>query len=202
MVDRTKRQGRKNRKTSESNVEVFIDLEGRANYTVDTGSKMLDHLLDQISRHSGFDLTIKSESSNDPDGHHVAEDTAIVLGRALDEALGEREGIKRMGHAIVPLDEALALVAVDLSGRGYSVFDMAFNTPLIGDFRTELVSHVLESFAREGRFNLHVRVLTGANDHHIAEAIFKALAKALDSAVSLDDRFFGQSPSTKGTLTE
>ena len=182
-------------------MSVTLDLDGSAHYDVQTGSKMLDHLLDQLGRHSGFDLTVRSEARKDPDGHHVAEDTAIVLGRAFDQALGDRSGIRRMGHAIVPLDEALSMVAVDLGGRGYSVLDLPFNTPIIGDLRAELVGHVLESFAREGRLNLHVRILAGRNDHHIAEATFKALAKALDWASRPDDRFAGQTPSTKGTLT-
>lgn len=190
------------RETGETRVSVTLDLDGRGQYDVQTGLKMLDHLLDQLSRHSGFDLSIHTETLNDPDGHHTAEDTAIVLGRALDQALGDRIGIRRMGHAVVPLDEALSMVAVDLGGRGYSVLDLPFHTPIIGDLRSELVGHVLESLAREARINLHVRVLAGRNDHHIAEATFKALAKALDWASRPDDRFAGQSPSTKGTLTD
>ncbi|MFL2640478.1 MAG: imidazoleglycerol-phosphate dehydratase HisB [Dehalococcoidia bacterium] len=196
------RKAEQNRETSESQVKVSINLDGAANYSVSTGSKMLDHLLDQLGRHGGFDLNIVSKSSNDPDGHHVAEDTGIVLGRAFSEALGDRKGIKRMGNAIVPLDEALSMVAVDLGGRGYSVFDMDFSTSIIGDLRSELVTHVLESFAREAKINLHVRILTGSNDHHIAEATFKALAKSLNFAVQIDPRFNDITPSTKGTLTD
>ena len=189
------------RDTSESQVSVYINLDGSADYSVNTGSKMLDHLLDQLGRHGGFDLKILSQSTNDPDGHHVAEDTGIVLGRAFSEALGDRKGIRRMGNAIVPLDEALSMVAVDLGGRGYSVFDMEFSTPIVGDLRSELVVHVLESFAREAKINLHVRILSGSNDHHIAESTFKALAKSLDFAVQIDPRFNDITPSTKGTLT-
>lgn len=202
MLSDPNRIAEQNRDTSESQVKVYINLDGSANYSVNTGSKMLDHLLDQIGRHGGFDLNIVSHSTNDPDGHHVAEDTGIVLGRAFSEALGDRKGIRRMGNAIVPLDEALSMVAVDLGGRGYSVFDMNFSTSIIGDLRSELVTHVLESFAREAKINLHVRILTGSNDHHIAEATFKALAKSLDFAVKIDPRFDQIAPSTKGTLTE
>ncbi|MDA1096623.1 MAG: imidazoleglycerol-phosphate dehydratase, partial [Chloroflexi bacterium] len=165
------------RETGETSVTMTIDLDGRGVHDVETGSSMLDHLLDQLSRHSGFDLTVRAEVRKDPDGHHLAEDVAIVLGRTLDQALGARTGIRRMGHSIVPLDESLALVAVDLGGRGYAMLDLPFSTPAIGDLRSELVSHVLETLAREGRLNLHVRVLAGSNDHHIAESVFKALAK-------------------------
>ena len=161
-------------------------------YQVRTGITMLDHLYDQLSRHSGFDLRLEAEARNDPDGHHTAEDASIVLGRALDQALGDRTGIRRMGHAVVPLDEALALVAVDLGGRGYSALDLPFRTPIMGDLRSELVSHVLETLAREARMNLHVRVMAGDNDHHMAEAVFKALAKALDWAAQRDPRFAGR----------
>ena len=195
------RQATVRRETRETVIEVALNLDGAATYDVSTGSLMLNHLIDQLARHSGFDLTVRAEGLNDPDGHHTAEDTGIVIGRALGEALGDRTGIRRMGHAIVPLDDALITVAVDLSGRGYAVIPLTFSTPMMGDLRTELVSHVLESIAREARINLHVVQNAGANDHHIAEATFKALAKALDSATRQDERFTGVAPSTKGTLT-
>ena len=195
------RQATVRRETRESVIEVTLNLDGAATYDVSTGSLMLNHLIDQLGRHSGFDLTVRAEGLKDPDGHHTAEDTGIVIGRALGEALGDRTGIRRMGHAIVPLDDALITVAVDLSGRGYAVIPLTFSTPMMGDLRTELVSHVLESIAREARINLHVVQNAGANDHHIAEATFKALAKALDSATRRDERFTGVAPSTKGTLT-
>ena len=195
------RQATVRRETRESRIEVSLNLDGEARYDVSTGSLMLNHLIDQLGRHSGFNLTVRAEGLNDPDGHHTAEDTGIVIGRALGEALGDRTGIRRMGHAIVPLDDALITVAVDLSGRGYAVIPLTFATPMMGDLRTELVSHVLESIAREARINLHVVQNAGANDHHIAEATFKALAKALDSATRQDERFTGVAPSTKGTLT-
>ncbi len=189
------------RETGETQVSVYLNVDGRGDYQVRTGIKMLDHLFDQLSRHSGFDLKLDAEVRNDPDGHHTTEDASIVLGRALDQALGDRTGIRRMGHAIVPLDEALALVAVDLGGRGYSALELPFKTPMIGDLRSELVSHVLETLAREARMNLHIRVMAGDNDHHMAEAAFKALAKSLDWATRRDARFAGEAPSTKGTLT-
>lgn len=189
------------RETGETRVAVTLDLDGRGRHEVSTGCKMLDHLMDQLARHSGFDLTLRAEARNDPDGHHLAEDTAIVVGRALDKALGDRTGIRRMGHAIVPLDESLAMVAVDLAGRSYSALDIHFTTAVIGDMRSEMVGHVLETLAREGRLALHVRMLAGQNDHHIAESIFKALAKSLDWATRPDERYAGEAPSTKGTLT-
>ena len=196
------RQSSIRRETGETVVEVSINLDGRAHYDVSTGLVMLDHLIDQLGRHSGFDLTVRAEGTKDPDGHHVAEDTGIVLGRALGEALGDRTGIRRMAHETVPLDDALMTAVVDLGGRGYAVIGMQFNTGMIGDLRSELVAHVLESMAREARINLHVVQHAGVNDHHIAEATFKALAKALDSATRRDERFAGVPPSTKGTLTE
>ncbi len=195
------RQATIHRETGETVIEVALNLDGQAQYSVSTGYLMLNHLIDQLGRHSGFDLTVRAEGLNDPDGHHTAEDTAIVIGRALHEALGDRTGIRRMGHAMVPLDDALVTVAVDLSGRGYAVVPLTFSTPMIGDLRAELVPHVLESIALEARINMHVVQNAGRNDHHIAEATFKALAKALDSATRLDERFVGMAPSTKGTLT-
>ena len=201
MTEQAPRQATVRRETSESVVEVTLNLDGVARYDVTTGIKMLDHLLDQLGRHSGFDLTIRAEGKDDPDGHHTSEDVGIVVGRALGEALGDRTGIRRMAHETVPLDDALTTAVVDLGGRGYAVIGLEFKTGMIGDLRTELVGHVLESIAREARINLHVVQHAGANDHHIAEATFKALAKALDSATRRDGRFTGVAPSTKGTLT-
>lgn len=190
------------RETRETIVEVSINLDGRAQHDVSTGSLMLNHLIDQLGRHSGFDLTVRAEGLNDPDGHHTAEDTGIVIGRALAKALGDRTGIRRMAHETVPLDDALMTSVVDLAGRGYAAIGLQFGTGMIGDLRSELVGHVLESMAREARINLHVVQHAGVNDHHIAEATFKALAKALDTATRRDERFAGIAPSTKGTLTD
>ena len=201
MTGQAPRQATVRRETRESVIEVKLNLDGAATYDVSTGSLMLNHLIDQLGRHSGFDLSVRAEGLNDPDGHHTAEDTGIVIGRALNEALGDRTGIRRMAHETVPLDDALTTAVVDLAGRGYAAIGLEFKTGMIGDLRTELIGHVLESIAREGRINLHVVQHAGVNDHHIAEAAFKALAKALDAATRRDDRFSGVAPSTKGTLT-
>ena len=179
-------------------VEVSLDGAGRSDIATSIG--MLDHLLEQIPRHGLFDITIKASGDIDRDPHHLIEDIGICLGRAFSEALGERRGIVRMAHAMVPLDEALALVAVDLGGRGYAALDMAFSTDRIGQLPTEMIGHLLSAFAIEGRFNLHVQVPAGTNDHHKAEAAFKALARALANAVRVDPRITGDVPSTKGTL--
>jgi len=161
----------------------------------------LDHMLHALARHARFDLNVSAKGDLHIDEHHTVEDVGIVLGRALAEALKDRRGITRMGHAIVPMDEALALVAVDLGGRGYFVFNGEFSTERIGQVGTTLIPHFFESLAHEGRLNLHARLLAGVDDHHRAEALFKALARALDMAVQIDERLAGQIPSTKGTLT-
>jgi imidazoleglycerol-phosphate dehydratase len=188
------------RETKESQVTVEVNLDGAGRSDIATSIGMLDHLLEQIPRHGLFDITLKAGGDIERDPHHLIEDIGICLGRALSEALGERRGIVRMGHAIVPLDEALALVAVDLGGRGYAVVDMAFTSDRIGQLPTEMIGHLLAAFAIEGRFNLHVQVPAGTNDHHKAEAAFKALARALGDAVRLDPRIPGEIPSTKEIL--
>lgn len=185
------------RQTSETTVTVSLALDGSGNAQIKTGIGMLDHLLDQIARHGLFDLTVAATGD---DVHHVVEDVGIVLGQAFTEALGDRRGIGRMGHAVVPMDDALALVAVDCSGRGYIVLDAFFGQLAVGDLPRELVGHFLRSFATEGRLNLHARILCGSDDHHKAEAIFKALARALDMATALDPRRGGEVPSTKGLI--
>jgi imidazoleglycerol-phosphate dehydratase len=188
------------RETKESQVAVEVNLDGAGRSDIATSIGMLDHLLEQIPRHGLFDITLKASGDIERDPHHLIEDIGICLGRALSEALGERRGIVRMGHAIVPLDEALALVAVDLGGRGYAAVDMAFTSERIGQLPTEMIGHLLVAFAIEGRFNLHVQVPAGTNDHHKAEAAFKALARALGDAVRLDPRIAGEVPSTKEVL--
>ncbi len=188
------------RETRETTIWAELDLDGRGGYQIETGNAMLDHLLAQLARHGGFGLRVTATVHQDPDGHHLAEDVALVVGRAFDQALGDRLGIRRMYDAAVPMDDALATVAVDLSGRGYAAVHLSFTTSAIGDLRSELVRHVLETLAREARMTLHVRVVAGHNDHHMAEAVFKALARALQGAVALDPRMEGQAPSTKGTL--
>jgi imidazoleglycerol-phosphate dehydratase len=188
------------RETKETQVAVEVSLDGAGRSDIATSIGMLDHLLEQIPRHGLFDITIKASGDIDRDPHHLIEDIGICLGRAFSEALGERRGIVRMAHAMVPLDEALALVAVDLGGRGYAALDMAFSTDRIGQLPTEMIGHLLSAFAIEGRFNLHVQVPAGTNDHHKAEAAFKALARALADAVRVDPRITGEVPSTKEVL--
>ena len=188
------------RETKETQVAVEVNLDGAGRSDIDTSVGMLDHLLEQIPRHGLFDITIKASGDIDRDPHHLIEDIGICLGRAFSEALGERRGIVRMAHAVVPLDEALALVALDLGGRGYAALEMAFDSDRIGQLPTDMIGHLLSAFAIEGRFNLHVQVPAGTNDHHKAEAAFKALARALADAVRLDPRIAGEVPSTKEVL--
>jgi imidazoleglycerol-phosphate dehydratase len=154
-------------------------------------------MLVALARHARFDLTVQATGDLHVDEHHTVEDVGITLGRALGEALGERRGITRMGHAMVPMDEALALVAVDIGGRGHCVFEGGFDTPRIGEMATSLVPHFFESLAMEARINLHARLLAGRDDHHRAEALFKALARALHQATRLDPTLGGDMPSTK-----
>jgi imidazoleglycerol-phosphate dehydratase len=201
LTDSTRRTATITRKTGETNIEISLNLDGTGQADISTGIGFLDHMLHALARHARFDLTVRATGDLYIDEHHTVEDVGIVLGRALAEALGDRTGITRMGHAIVPMDEALALVAVDLGGRGYFVFDGQFSTDRIGQVGTSLIPHFLESVAHEGRLNLHARLLAGVDDHHRAEALFKALARALDMAVRHDERLAGRPPSTKGTLT-
>jgi imidazoleglycerol-phosphate dehydratase len=194
------RQGSVERETKETRVSVRVDLDGIGRAQVETGIGMLDHLLDQVAQHGLIDITIKAKGDLYRDAHHTAEDVAICLGRALNDAFGDRQGIVRMADALVPLDEALALVALDLNGRGYSSLDLSWSGERIGELPTDMVGHVLATLAAEGRFTLHARILSGGNDHHKAEALFKALGRALGAASRLDPRRAGQTPSTKGKL--
>jgi imidazoleglycerol-phosphate dehydratase len=188
------------RDTKETQISLSLRLDGDGSYQVETGIGMLDHMLEQLARHGLFDIEIKASGDIERDPHHLVEDVGITLGRALDEALGDRRGIVRFGHAVVPLDESLALVAVDLGGRAYADVQAGFDREVLGGLPTENIEHLLASFATEGRFNLHVRLLSGSNDHHRLEAIFKALARALSDAVRIDDRIAGEVPSTKDVL--
>jgi imidazoleglycerol-phosphate dehydratase len=188
------------RQTRETCVEVTLNLDGSGRADIATGIGFLDHMLDSFSRHSRFDLTIKAEGDLQVDQHHTAEDVGISLGQALDQALGERRGIRRFGDAAVPLDEALAQVAIDLGGRAWATIDLPFKGQMIGGLSSEMIPHLLHSFAMDGRFALHVRLLAGENDHHRAEATFKALARALDDATRLDPRLGEGVPSTKGVI--
>ena len=194
------RRGKEERETKETTVRVEVNLDGSGQASIATGVGMLDHLLEQIARHGLIDITIAATGDLQIDPHHTAEDVAICLGRALKKALGRREGIVRFGHAVEPLDEALALVAVDLSGRGYAALDLAWTGAKVGELPTDLIGHMLWSIATESKMTLHARTLAGASDHHKAEAVFKALARALGTAVRLDARLGSDVPSTKGSL--
>ena len=194
------RMAKLSRETRETQVSVELDLDGRGKYEVSTGNGMFDHLLAQLSRHGLIDLKISAKGDVQSGWHHLVEDTAIVLGRALRQAVGEGRGITRTAHSCVPLDEALVLTVVDFSGRGYPVIDLALTDSDLAGLPGNMVNHFLEAFAREGCFNLHVRLMAGTNNHHKAEAAFKSLARALRAAVTLDERLGDEIPSTKGTL--
>jgi imidazoleglycerol-phosphate dehydratase len=194
------RVGRCTRETRETQIDAEWALDGSGRADVQSGIGYLDHMLDSLARHGLFDLRLRARGDLHVDEHHTVEDVAIALGRALAEAVGDRRGLRRMGDATVPLDEALALVAVDLSGRGLATLDIPLRTPRLGQLPTELVPHFFQSLAMEAHITLHVHVLRGENDHHKVEAAFKALAKALDWATSVDPRAAEAIPSTKGVL--
>ena len=187
------------RETKETSVNLELNLDGSGQWDVNAGISMFDHLLAQLAQHGRFDIRI---SASGDDQHHLAEDVAICLGKALNEALGEKRGIVRMADATVPMDDALATVAVDISGRGYTVLDLTFADNDMFGFPTDLIRHFLETFAIEGKLNLHAKVAYGVNDHHRAEALFKALGRALDMATRVDERISGELPTTKGLLEE
>ena len=188
------------RQTNETDITLSLTLDGSGQHDIQTGVGFLDHLLTHIAVHGLFDLTVKAVGDLEIDPHHTIEDVALVLGQAFNEALGDRKGIVRMGSAYVPMDEALAFVALDLSGRPYAVVQADWHGPAIGQFPTSLLPHFLESFAVTARANVHARVLYGRDDHHQAEALFKALGRALDTATILDPRRGSSVPSTKGSL--
>jgi imidazoleglycerol-phosphate dehydratase len=187
------------RATGETSVTVVLDLDGTGVASAGTGVPFFDHMLCQLGKHAGFDLDVRTTGDTHVDAHHTVEDTSIAVGQALREALGDKAGIRRFGDALVPLDEALVQVAVDLSGRPYVVHEEPALVELIGTYDTTLTRHVFESFANAAQVCLHVRVLAGRNAHHIVEAQFKAVARALRDAVVLDGRVAGV-PSTKGVL--
>jgi len=195
----TDRTAQITRTTKETKIELSINLDGRGDAAISTGVGFFDHMLDLLSRHSLIDLDVTADGDLQVDAHHTVEDVGIVLGQAIEKALGDKRGIGRYGWAIVPMDESLAQVALDLSGRPAFVFKVAFTGPTIGDFQTELVEEFLKSLSSHARMNLHVTVPYGSNNHHIAEAVFKALARALRQAVGRDPRS-DDVPSTKGTL--
>jgi len=193
------RTARVERTTKESSVVVELNLDGTGQCEVETGVPFFDHMLMQLGRHSGFDMKVLTRGDLEIDAHHTVEDTALAVGQALREALGDKAGIRRYGDAVVPMDETATLAAVDLSGRPYLVHEEPDMVELIGSFDTTLTKHIWESIVASAQICLHVRVLSGRNAHHIVECQFKAVARALREAVALDDRVIGI-PSTKGTL--
>ena len=185
------------RKTNETDVAVELNLDGQGKYEIDTGIGFLDHMLTHLAKHSRIDLAVTAKGDIDVDAHHTSEDVGIVLGEALLESLGDKKGIVRYGYSSVPMEDALANVSVDLSGRAKCIYNVEYNTAKVGDFDIECIEEMLRSLSGSGRFNLHINVPYGTNSHHIAEATFKALGKALGSAVTIQGT---DVPSTKGIL--
>ncbi|HCB00907.1 MAG TPA: imidazoleglycerol-phosphate dehydratase HisB [Anaerolineae bacterium] len=190
------------RQTNETQIEIKLDLDGTGKHEIATGVGFLDHMLTHLAVHGLFYLTVKAKGDLHIDSHHTVEDVALALGQAFDKALGDRKGIIRIGDSFAPMDETLAHVAIDLSGRPYSVIQAEWHSPYIGNLPTTLFPHFFESFAVTSKCNLHARILYGRDDHHQAEALFKAWARALDIATQIDPRRAGGIPSTKGTLTK
>jgi imidazoleglycerol-phosphate dehydratase len=188
------------RQTKETKVSVALTLEGSGRHQIATGIGFLDHMLAHVAVHGLFDLEVRAQGDLHVGPHHTVEDVALVLGRAFDQALGDRSGLVRIGATYVPMDESLAFVAVDLSGRSYAVTEMVWTGASVGGLPVTLIPHVFDSFASAVRANVHARVLYGRDDHHKAEALFKALGRALDTATRLDPRRAGTIPSTKGAL--
>ena len=194
------RKATQSRKTAETAIEVSLNLDGTGLYDNQTGVGFFDHMLDQLARHSLIDLTVKASGDTHIDDHHTVEDVGIALGKALVEALGDKRGIRRYGACLLPMDDTLVRAALDLSGRPYLVWEVEFTVPKIGSFDTELVREFFTAFAMNGGITLHVDGIRGINSHHIAEAAFKAVARALREAVDADPRKGDEIPSTKGTL--
>jgi len=188
------------RKTSETSIEVEVNLDGTGNYEVSTGIGFLDHMLEQLSRHSLIDLKVKTVGDLHVDQHHTTEDTGIAIGEAVLKALGDKKGITRYGHAYAPMDETLTRCALDISGRPWLVFKAEFGMPRLGEWDTELIEHWFHSFAQAAGITLHVENLYGSNNHHVVESCYKALARALRVAVEIDPRKSDAIPSTKGML--
>ena len=185
------------RDTKETAIKLELNIDGRSQFQITTGIRFFDHMLSQLAQHGVFDLKISATGS---DQHHIVEDVAIALGKAFNQALGNRQGIVRMAHAIVPMDEVLAMVALDIGGRGYSAIEMSFSHHSISEMSADLIRHFLVSFASEAKINIHAKIMSGINDHHKAEAIFKALARALDTATRIDERITNITPSTKDSI--
>lgn len=188
------------RTTKETQITLTLNLDGTGQSTISTGVGFFDHMLEHIAKHGQFDLTVQCVGDLHIDEHHTAEDVSICLGQALNQALGDKAGIVRAAHAFVPMDEALCFAAIDISGRPYAVIDAEFHTDRVGDLSTDLIWHIFETIAIHARITAHLRVQYGRNDHHKAEGLFKAFARALDAATRIDERLKGQVPSTKGVL--
>ena len=188
------------RKTGETDIRLALMVDGTGGYQGQTGCGFLDHMLTLLARHGRFDLTVECKGDTHVDDHHTVEDVGIVLGQAFSRALGEKKGIFRYGSMLLPMDEALCLVAVDISGRGLLAFDATLPAAKVGTFDTELVKEFFIAFSREAGITLHVRQLAGENTHHIIEAMFKGLGRAMRQAVAIDEAFAEEIPSTKGTL--
>ena len=194
------RSARVDRRTTETDIRARLSLDGRGRYTVSTGIRFLDHMLELFTRHGGFDLDLRVKGDLDVDQHHTVEDTGLVLGEAVRQALGDKRGINRAGYFIMPMDETLAVAAIDLSGRPYLVLKAPLRPERLGDLQTELLEDFFQGFASGSRANVHLRVLYGRSSHHVVEALFKAFARALRYACSRDARLKRQLPSTKGLL--
>lgn len=194
------RQASYDRRTKETEISVELNVDGTGIYTIDTGIGFLDHMLEQLSRHSLIDLTVKAKGDTHIDFHHTVEDTGIAIGTALAEALGDRAGITRYGAALIPMDETLTQVALDVSNRPYLIWLVDFSRPKLGDFDTELFKEWFQAFAQAGGITLHIENRYGENNHHIAESCFKGVARALREALEIDPRKSDAVPSTKGVL--
>jgi len=188
------------RETKETQIKLEINLDGSGNSEINTGVGFFDHMLTLLSFHSDFDMKIEAVGDLYVDDHHLVEDTGILLGKALKKALGDKKGIKRYGTFFLPMDEALAMVSLDISGRGFLHFESEFSREALGDFSTEMVKEFFRAFAMNSEITLHGRVLYGENDHHKIEALFKGLGRALKEAVSMDDKNMDRIPSSKGDL--
>jgi imidazoleglycerol-phosphate dehydratase len=188
------------RKTTETDISIRLDLDGRGLYSVSTGIRFLDHMLELFARHGGFDLDLQAKGDLDVDQHHTVEDVGIALGETLLKALGTKKGINRAGYFVMPMDETLAIASVDLSGRPYLVLKAPVRARLVGDLQSELLEDFFQGFATSAKANVHLKIAYGRSSHHAVEALFKALARALRYACSCDARLKGQLPSTKGLL--
>ncbi|MDL2270440.1 imidazoleglycerol-phosphate dehydratase HisB [Methanobrevibacter sp. OttesenSCG-928-I08] len=191
-----KRKSKLSRKTSETEIEIELNIDGKGKYDIETGIRFFDHMLESFSKHSQIDLNVKAIGDIDIDDHHTIEDIGILMGETFNEAISDKKGIKRMADAIIPMDESLAIVAIDISGRSYCNMDLFFTNEKIGDMTSETIIHFFESFANSGKINIY-GTISGQNDHHKAEALFKAFAKSLKEACKIEH---DEIPSTKGIL--